>query len=85
MHKSRIKRMAAVSLISAGALLGLGVGPAAADITIDASSFAHELCGDAAFSNLEDDGIHVVQNFDPGTGPFGGGSYDCATGVLTIK
>ncbi len=72
-----------MSVISAGAALGVSMGTASAT-TIDASSFAYELCGDAAFSNLEDDGIHVVKKMQPGTGPFRGGSYDCATGELTF-
>ena len=80
----RIRNLLAASLISVGAVLGggAGVGPAAAETTIDASSFAYELCGDAAFSNQEDDGIHVVVLFGSGAGPFGGGAYDCATGEL---
>ena len=83
MKTGRIKKVIAVSVVSAGAAFGIGIGTASAT-TIDASSFAYELCGDAAFSNLEDDGIHVTKTFDPGTGPFGGGKYDCATGELTF-
>jgi hypothetical protein len=75
--------MAAMSVISAGLVLGIGAGPAGA-VTINAASFAHELCGDAAFSNTEDDGVHVIVMFSDGAGPFGGGTYDCATGDLTV-
>jgi hypothetical protein len=86
MRISRTKKFVATSAIAAGILLGVGTGPAGAeDIVIDASSFATSLCGDAAFSTAEDDGVHVVINFQDGAGPFGGGSYDCATGELTIK
>ncbi len=85
MRITRIKQFVAASAIAAGALVGVGAGPAAAHITIDASSFATSLCGDAAFANEEDDGVHIVINFSDGAGPFGGGSYDCATGELTIK
>lgn len=83
MKTGRIKKLVAMSVIGAGAVFGVGMGTASAT-TIDASSFAHELCGDAAFSNLEDDGVHVVHKFEPGTGPFAGGTYDCATGELTF-
>ncbi len=78
----RMRKLLAVSLLSAGMLVGIGAAPASA-VTIDASSFAHELCGDAAFSD-ESDGVHVVVVFSDGYGPFGGGSYDCATGEITV-
>ena len=81
----KVRNLLAASLISVGAVLGgAGAGPAAAETTIDASSFAYELCGDTAFSNEEDDGVHVVVIFSSGAGPFGGGTYDCATGKLTF-
>lgn len=81
----RVRNLLVASLISVGAVLvgGAGVGPAAAT-TIDASSFAYELCGDTAFSNEDDDGVHVVLVFGSGAGPFGGGTYDCGTGELTF-
>jgi hypothetical protein len=81
----RVRNLLVASLISVGAVLvgGAEVGPAAAT-TIGASSFAYELCGDTAFSNEDDDGVHVVLVFGSGAGPFGGGTYDCATGELTF-
>ncbi len=78
----RMKKLVAASMLGAGLLVGAGVSPASA-VTIDASSFAYELCGDTAFSD-ESDGVHVVVQFGNGAGPFGGGSYDCATGELTF-
>ena len=79
---SKVRKLVTGSLLGIAILVGTGVGPAAA-VTIDASSFATSLCGDAAFSD-ESDGVHIVIFFEDGAGPFGGGSYDCATGEITV-
>ena len=67
------------------AALAVGTGSASADgFTIDAASFVVELCGDNAYATAEEDGVEVTIIFSDGAGPFGGGSYNCATGELTI-
>ena len=61
------------------------VPTATANLTIDASSFAYSICGDNAFEDGSEPGTaHIIVQYQDGYGPFGGGSYDCATGELTI-
>ena len=82
--KLAVMTVGGAAMLSVGVVsVGSGVASAAGKTTIDLSSFAYELCGDTAFSD-ESDGVKVEITYAPGTGPFGGGTYDCSTGELTF-